>query len=301
MAWKYWSPHPDWEGSRSYVLKREGEIVAHGAVVPAWCVSGQDRFRAFHLIDWVASPTAQGAGTSLHLRVQKFADANFAVGGSGQTQQILPALGFQELGKSTKFARPLRPLKRFTAAQGKSWRTVAQAGRSALWSVQAPGGPPPGWSAASVSKGELGGIAWPVAEGAFVERSAGAFAYLLESPAVQFRFYTVQQKAGYFALALACGQVRIVDAWFHSDKPDDWRNLYLTAVATARGVPDAAEVVTVASDDRTRNALVSAGFHARGESPIRFFSKTRKIPTLRFQLMDSDHSYLGAKQPGFWA
>ena len=306
MAWKYWSPHPYWEGSRSYVLKREGQIVAHGAVVPAWCVFGQDRFRAFHLIDWVASPTSQGAGTSLHLRVQQFANANFAVGGTDMTQQILPALGFRELGKSTKFVRPLRSLKRFTAAQGKSWRTVAQAGRSALWSLQAPGGPPSGWSAVSISKDELDGMAWPVAdgpaaEGAFVERSAGVFAHLLKSPAAQFRFYTVQQKAGYFALALACGQVRIVDAWIHSDKPDDWRNLYLTAVATARAVPDAVEVVTVASDDRTRNALVSAGFHARGAFPIRFFSKTRTIPTLRFQLMDSDHAYLGAKQPGFWA
>jgi hypothetical protein len=275
MAWKYWTPHPFWEGSRSYVLKRDDQIAAHGAVVPARCVRGRDRFRAFHLIDWVASPDAQGAGVSLFRRIQQLADATYVVGGSAMTQQILPVLGFQDLGMATKFARPLRPLKRFTAAPVKNWRTVAQAARSALWKVRAPAGPPAGWAATALSKEELGSVQWPVADSVFFERTAEAFAYLLTSPEGKFRFYRVGQKPGYFALAVGIAQVRIVDAWINSENLDDWRDLYLTAVATARAIPDAVELVTMASDDRTRQALRRTGFHARGESPIRFFSKTR--------------------------
>src|SRR6476646_3440620 len=127
MDWKYWRPHPMWEGSRSYVLEREQRIVAHGAVVPGRCVSGGARFPGFHLIDWVASPSAQGAGVSLYRRTLQLADAACAVGGSDDTQRILPVFGFREAGVSTRFVRPLRPLKRFTAAPGKNWRTVAQA------------------------------------------------------------------------------------------------------------------------------------------------------------------------------
>ena len=34
MRWKYWREHPEWEGSRGYVLEGDGQIVAHGSVVP---------------------------------------------------------------------------------------------------------------------------------------------------------------------------------------------------------------------------------------------------------------------------
>src|SRR5579863_3890231 len=62
MSWKYWSPHPFWEGSRSYVVESEGRILAHGAVVPQWARWNGNRFRWFHLIDWAATPDVPGVG-----------------------------------------------------------------------------------------------------------------------------------------------------------------------------------------------------------------------------------------------
>jgi hypothetical protein len=34
MQWKYFSPRPDWNGSRSYVMRGEGRIFAHSSVAP---------------------------------------------------------------------------------------------------------------------------------------------------------------------------------------------------------------------------------------------------------------------------
>ena len=155
FAWKYWLPHPMWEGSRSYALERDGRIVAHAAVVPAPCVRGQQRFRAFHLTDWVASPTAQGAGVSLFRRILALADAAYVVGGSEMTQQILPVFGFQDLGVATRFVRPLRPLRRFTAAPIKNLRTAAKAARSALWSFGTSIERPPGWISSALSADQV--------------------------------------------------------------------------------------------------------------------------------------------------
>src|SRR5262245_6488344 len=42
MRWKYWSHWADWPETRGYVMVQEGDLVAHGAVVPLTCRS-EDR------------------------------------------------------------------------------------------------------------------------------------------------------------------------------------------------------------------------------------------------------------------
>ncbi len=34
VRWKSLTPHPLWQGSRGYVIRREGQIVAHGCAMP---------------------------------------------------------------------------------------------------------------------------------------------------------------------------------------------------------------------------------------------------------------------------
>jgi hypothetical protein len=65
LQWKYWQPRQGWQGSRSYVLTRNGEIIAHAAVVPAVCSSVTDRLKLLHVIDWAASADTRGAGNTL--------------------------------------------------------------------------------------------------------------------------------------------------------------------------------------------------------------------------------------------
>jgi hypothetical protein len=307
MFWKYWSPHPFWEGSRSYVLECQGRVVAHGAVVPQWCRWGTRRFRSFHLIDWAALGDAPGSGVSLFRRALQLADAGWVVGGSDMTQRVLPTLGFREVGKATRYVRPLHPLRRLAGLENKTWRSLAQFSRSVLWAVQAPSlaydGVAIPWSPDSTRE------AWPLpnagACSAIFERTPELFAFFQSCPMIQTRLFGLELNSaarGYFLLATLPGQVRIADCWLESNRVSHWRDLYLAAVAQAYSSNEAAEVVTVVSDDLQRNALQQAGFHARGDYPIRFFSKDlalSQVPALRCELFDSDAVYLDSGR--LWA
>src|ERR1700722_7843680 len=65
LRWKYFSPRPDWTGTRSYVLRSEGRIFAHGCVapvafrLPAGVVSGM------RVIDWAGGRQAPAAGVRI--------------------------------------------------------------------------------------------------------------------------------------------------------------------------------------------------------------------------------------------
>lgn len=308
MSWKYWWPHPFWTGSRSYVLESQGRVLAHGAVVPHWCRWRTHRFHSFHLIDWVAVGDAPGAGVSLFNRVLQLADAGCVVGGSDMTQRVLPALGFRDVGKATRYVRPLHPLRRLTGGEDKTWRTLGQFARSVLWSIQAPSMPRQG-SATRWSPGSAREL-WPLPtedpSSAIFERTPELFAFFQSSPLVQARLFGYEQNSarGCFLLADVPGQVRIADCWLESSKPSEWRDLYLSAVEQARSSQDAAEIVTIVSDDLRRDALQQAGFHARGDYPIRFFTKNpalRDVSALRCEMLDSDAAYLHSGKAQLWA
>ena len=309
MFWKYWSPHPFWSGSRSYVLENEGRILAHGAVVPQWGRWKESRFRLVHLIDWAATPGFPGVGASLFRRVLQLADAGFVVGGSDMTQHILPSLGFRDVGKATRYARPLHSLRRLTRASQRSWRTLAQFARSLLWAAQAPGTIGSNWELKAVSVDSSIELPLPPESTPVVcfERTPEVLTYLASSPLMQTRIFEVEEhskKRGYFLLATVPGQVRIADSWLDSSSPSEWCNLYLMAAGYARECSEAAEVVTVVSDDLRRQALQEAGFHSRGDYPIRFFTKNpglQAVSALRCEMIDSDAAYAHLEEGRFWA
>jgi hypothetical protein len=311
MSWKYWRPHPFWEGSRSYVLERDGRMLAHGAVVPQWCRWKAHRFRAFHLIDWAALPGAPGVGTSLFRRMLQLADAGYVVGGSDTAQRVLPALSFKEVGKATRYVRPVNPLKRLTGGGPPTWRTVAQCGRSAVWAALAPSTPPSGWKTIRSSSDASGLDNSPLPRtdpySVVFERTPQLFAFLASCPLAQVQLFSTERNSttrGYFLLAAVPGQVRIADCWLESIRSSDWRDLYLAAVAEARACADAAEVVTMVTDDLRRHALQQAGFHARGDHPIRFFARNpalSEVPALPCEMIDSDALYIDAGKFQFWA
>jgi len=310
MSWKYWSPHPFWEGSRSYILEHKGRVLAHGAVVPQRFRWGAHRFRSFHLIDWAAVGDAPGAGVSLFRRVLQLGDAGCVVGGSEMIQRVLPALGFRELGKATRYVRPLHPLRRLSGLGDKTWRTLAQFSRSVLWAAQAPSVSSRETATRWISDPTREAWSLPVMadpDKVILERTPELFSFFQSSPLVQARLFGFARNStarGYFLLAAVPGQVRIADCWLESNRPSEWRDLYLSAVAQARRWSEAAEVVTVVSDDLRREALQQAGFHARGDYSIRFFARNlalREVSALRCEMLDSDAAYLHSGRVRFWA
>ena len=310
LYWKCWEKRADWPGSRGYVLTRGGVIAAHVSVVPLSCMLGRARLRMIHPIDWAADPKSIGSGVNLLKQIAQLADAVVVAGGSEAAQKVLAAVGFKTCGEVTKFARPLRPLRRL-AGQKASVRAGAQFARSLLWSLQAPSLRLEGWAASRVVPEQLvsQAVHWPRPGSgtAIFERTADTVAYFLKCPATAIELYAVLRDGaprGYFLLAHAPGQTRIVD--FHVDAEDreGWRAVIKLAVFAAQRNPMAAEVVSVGSDSVTRQALLDCGFHARGNFPLRLLAgKGVDLPTqpIRFHMLDNDAAYLHSNQNAYWA
>lgn len=310
LHWKCWEPRPDWEGSRGYVLTKDGRIVAHGTVVPLTCLSGGQRLKMIHLIDWAADPKSVGSGVTLLKQIARMVDGVVVVGGSAMTQKVLPALGFKVCGQVTRFVRPLRPLRRL-ADQKPSVRLGLQFARSLLWSLQAPSARVQGWQADRIAPEELASQATPrprASKGTTVfERSNSVTAYYLNSPDVRMEHYLVSKdgtRSGYLLLAHTPWQTRIADFYVNAEDRSGWGALISLAVSEARRNPTAAELVSFGSDPETRRALLDCGFHARGDSALRILvRKGVDLPAgpIRFQMIDSDAAYLRTNTPNYCA
>lgn len=309
MRWKYWEDWSDWPGSRGYILTKDGDIVAHGAVVPLTCRWGDRQIKVVRVIDWSADAQTVGAGVNLMKRIGRMADAVMAVGGTEMTLRIFPALGAKQFGMVHLYARPLRPFRRIAAENRVDWRVGARVARSLLWSLKAPSTVPDGWVARRITPDELSLVfprPRPTPGAAVFERSTASLSYYLRCPSVPFELYSVekdQKPRGYFLLATVGHQVRIADSWLDSTGAEEWRALHLLTVQQAYGHADAVEVVTMSSDGVTRHSLESCGFHHRGSLEVQLFdSSKRGLPEgdLRVQMMEGDSSYLNDGSGTLW-
>ena len=310
MDWKYWRPHPEWEGSRSFALEREGNIVAHAAVIPLRCAWGSRRLKMVHMIDVVARPKAQMPLIALMKNVARLAEGWFASGGSDIANKFLPMVGFQESARATMFALPLRPAARLRGEPIDSWRPVARFARDILWKMQAAYNPAKGWGARKISAANLAiepfPVPHPTVETAVFERSVPAIALLFECPLTPVEFYLVERQGsvcGYFILTLAISQCRIADAWMESNRAQDWRALYKLAVRTAMAHPGVVELVTMAvTEGPAARALAEVGFRRRGQIALRFRIPNLNPPAnVHFQMVDGDAAVLhDADRTQFW-
>jgi hypothetical protein len=109
---------------------------------------------------------------------------------------------------------------------------------------------------------------------------------------------------GYFVLAFAPGQARLVDCWLDCDAPSGWEALVHLAVDEARRHEGVAEVVAICSEPLLAGALQRCGFHTRYSRPLflRAASGVR-VPDLgiRIQMLDDDAAYLHSGSKRFWA
>jgi hypothetical protein len=304
VHWKYWEPHEGWRGSRSYVLTKDERIVAHAAVVPATCVWGTNRIDILHVIDWAARPDARGAGAAIMQHLGKLADAIFTSNGSTMALQLLPFMGFKASTTTvTDYVRPVRPwlyLREIGAHGG--WRLAARRFRRALWAVGAPSRPHGTRRAREISADELAsaGIPWPMPKygSAVLQRPESVMSYWLRCPAVPMKLFAVEAGSnveGYFVLAFAPGQARIVDCWLDSDAPSGWDALVSLAVEQARKHEEVAEVAATSSEPLLSHALERCGFHALVSRPL-FVRATGAVQlpdvAVRVQMLDDDSAYL---------
>jgi hypothetical protein len=312
LHWKYWQPRQGWQGSRSYVLTRNGEIIAHAAVVPAVCSSITDRLKLLHVIDWAASADTRGAGNTLMQHIGTLADAIVTSEGDDAALRLLPFIGFAQSNTVvTMYARPLRPLLYLYGTQGPRWRLVARCLRNALWALCAPARATGNWRARRVPTGQVAAAAipWPAPKRgtAVLERSASVMSYWLQCPAAPMELYAVESGSGtvgYFVLAFAPGQARLADCWLDSDAPAAWETLVQLAVARAAARAHVAEVAATCSEPLLAGALARCGFHARALRPLFVRTATgTRLPdaAIRIQMLDDDAAYRHSGARLLWA
>lgn len=313
LDWKYWQQRQDWAGARSFVASHDTRILAHAAVVPGICVTDSHRVTVLHLIDWAARADAAGVGISLMMHIARLADALLAVGGSNQARQILPHFGFRSCGTVQGYVRVLRPLRFSGAVGAAAWKLPMRLVRRCMWrlSYDVPVAEPAGWSVTRVALDEVAGLVDTLPRSsagmAVFERSEGLFSHMLRCPIVPMELYALKsqdQVQGYFLLAFAPGQTRIVDCRVASDEPAAWHALLQFASLQARRQPGVGELVAWSSDPIMGRALVAGGFHRRNQQPILLRhvagDAIMSMP-LRVQMLENDTAYQNHRFTELWA
>ena len=304
LHWKYYAPRSDWPGSRSYVMDRSGHFVAHGCAWPFHLLRNGVEIPGFHLIDWGADRSVSGAGVSLLRKMLKLADIVCSFSGSAETQEILPAFGFEPANTMQVFARPLRPLRQMLSHQSRDYKLPARTVRNLLWRYVPPIKRPSGWRAEPSEAARLTAL-FPteVHDRLVCARSVDFFRYLAECKSATFWIFTMfngSAAAGYFVLSEVPGHVRIADIWTTSQSLDAYASAYMTAAATALEVSRAAELVAASAWPVAQQAIQQAGFRLRESTPVMVYSKSLGPKRIYdFQMVDSDAAFLRQIRPEY--
>lgn len=312
VRWRLFQPRPDWNGSRSYVFRDEGRIVAHGCAVPATYVrpSG-DTFKTVFVIDWAASSSYPGFGLSLLKEMAALADMRLGYGGSPDARAVVnkahstkrrtPAYE-RANGEMAGFDRALRPLSFLQDKSIPAWRAWARAGRAIYRNVRRPlmsSGP---WKVHPVERFDASFPATPARSesGLLLPfRSKELLNYMLDCPSVRFKGFLLEKGgtlAGHLLLAGRGQEVRLADLVIDSDRVDDWVACYRLAATTARREYRSGGRLRVdAALSSQREALRRVGFSEEGRVTIfsydpRSLLADGEVPMLN--MMDSDAAYL---------
>lgn len=286
MSWKYWSPWPEGPGTRSFVLTRNGQIVAHAGVLPLVAGSGAGDISLLHPFDWASDPSSIGAGATLLKRVAGLADGLLIVGGSTSTQRMAQPLGFRAAGMVACHAWRLPANARNDARAAMERESL----RAQRWSPTENGDfdagfTPPGWLR--------------------FRRTPERLDTLASCPVVEFESHAVSQRGaalGGFVLAFAPFQARIAAFWCRSERESDVVELLQVARERASAHEDVEELVCMTNVPAECRALSAAGFQACPSVPMFVLASAARLPPvtqLAFQMLDGDLAFLhrGVRQP----
>jgi hypothetical protein len=272
LEWKFFTPRPDWEGPRSFVVRDAGHIVAHACIWPTAFGS--------HIIDWLSDGSTPGAGVLVYRHLMQLSGTAIVMGGSAQARKLLPKLGFKAYGTLEIYARVIRPWKQFvTRPRGALWREAARLGRNTFWSLARLPKPDRGWSAEPAV-------------------ATGRIAYMLACPAGDCRFYRISHNGtpcGYFSLNQVNGQCRIIDIDVDSDDRADLRAAYRLAASAAANLPETCEITAVSSLPWVAEILRQDGFRLSGDKPVVLYDPQSRLagaPPPNLQMVDSDAFFL---------
>ena len=308
MAWKYWDLRGDWEGPRSYVLEREGTIVAHAGICPLTFGSGE--VRGIHMIDWASAKEAPGAGLALVQKLAGMFDFIYAIGGSEMTRKALPAFGFVEYARLWSGARPIRPVRQILTHQDRNWKLAPRLVRNSLWAFpkDARGSLAKVWRSEEIEPNKILEELYssPAADAHFSPRSPAFFSYLLRCPLLRVELHGIREGGdlkGHFALGVLRGQARVAGVWLRDPNREAWEAAFCLAQEVARGVQGACEIVAIGTAGASEEGAARSGLRIVGHTPVYLLNKKANLqlpPDFQFQLSDDDEFFLDLGNHSYW-
>lgn len=308
MRWKYFSPRPDWNGSRSYVLRSEGRIFAHGCVAPVAfrlprSAEGPARLvSSMRVIDWAGGRQAPAAGVRIMRQLAQLTDTVLAVGGSPDAVRVFPKIGFRHCGNVAVFARVVRPWRQFRSdPYPRGWKAPLRLARSTLFSLARLPGAPVGWTCEAVGAFDDSirpALDFDPAGFTTTARSPELLNYMLACPGAAFSGFLIRQAdrvRGYFLLSHVAGQTRIAEVRLDSQRADDWQAGFALATRQAAADPATCEILAVASTRQGIQSLRRNGYRLCRHDPVFLLDPGRRlegVPELNLDLLVGDESYL---------
>jgi hypothetical protein len=298
LRWKYWDPRQDCSEPRSYVIEKDGRIVAHAGLWPVTVRTGSKSERGVHMIDWASDPQAPGAGVSLLQRLTKSYDFVYAIGSSEMTRSILPKFGFRTVAEALTWARPIRPWRQMLQHQSRNLRLPLRLARNIWWSRTPPRVVERGWTAVASGEGGSQGLAVLASE-----RDESFFRYLQQCPVARgltFHLLNEGRNAGFLALSIVREQTRVAGVWLEDPSPENWRTALHLAQDAALKHTNTSEIVARCATEASATAAGLAGMRMRARSPVFLFRKGCAEPLpLQFHLSDNDEVFLRGRLAGF--
>ncbi len=300
LEWKYLHASPKWHGSRSYLLEREGQIMAHCGVCPVtFQLPDATTVDSLTMMDWAADSSAPGVGVSLFRKLMEMAPASFIIGGAPATRQIVPRIGFRRVADAPTYSAWLRPWQEFRTRlrsprstlrllHGLTHRARGAKRATAEWDFN---------PVRQFDESLLPVLHRTKCPWTFCQRSVEDLNYLLKCPHLKTQGFLLRsegQLGGYFVIGRAGWESRLLDLVVNSSDGNDWNFACAAVTKAAKLDPEACRIRVLASFPILSQALEWNGFWCQYREPIMIHDPTnvldRAFP-VSFQLFDGDSGY----------
>lgn len=300
LEWKYLCPRPSWKGSRSYVLEKDGRIVAHCGVCPVtFQLPSGDALESITMTDWAADSSIPGVGVMLYRKLMAMAPTSFVIGGAPVTRQIVPRIGFRQVGEAATYSAWLRPWREFLVRPlvGRSFARLLHGWTHPVRIREELSRP---WVYTRVT--EFDDSLQPILNHAkrswtTCQRTLADLNYLLKCPHLEMMGFLLQRQseiAGYFLVGKSEWEARLLDIFIDSEDVNDWKSAYGAVTKAIQRDPEVCRIRVQATLPILGQALISNGYWCQCREPLFIYDPSRALERafpVAFQLFDGDAGY----------
>jgi len=300
LAWKYVYPRDCWEGSRSYILEKNGQIVAHCGICPVtFHLRDRTAVKSVTMMDWAADPSAPGVGVMLYRKLMAMAPTSFVIGGAPVTRLMVPRMGFRQVGEALTYAAWLRPWREFRM-RPRTLRSILRLLHGVTHPASSRRRPGAGWDFAPVN--QFDDSLAPVLNDTkrtwtFCGRTLADLNYVLKCPYLESRGFLLLRQGqlmGYFIIGKTDWDARLLDLVVSSADANDWNSACSMVTKAAQLDPEVCRIRALATFPILSQALIWNGYWRQYKEPIVIHDRANALDgafPVSFQLIDGDSGY----------